>query len=51
MDAYPQDFSPLTDMRATAQYRALAARNLLMRFWLETTGTKAPLTVTRNEAA
>ena len=51
MDAYPQDFSPLTDMRATAQYRALAARNLLMRFWLETTGTKAPVTVTRNEAA
>ncbi|MER2536152.1 MAG: xanthine dehydrogenase small subunit [Rhizobiaceae bacterium] len=51
MDAYPQDYSPLTDMRATAQYRALAARNLLMRFWLETTGTKAPITVKQHEAA
>jgi xanthine dehydrogenase small subunit len=51
MEAYKQDFSPLTDMRATAEYRALAARNLIMRFWLETTGTKAPVTVTRNEAA
>jgi xanthine dehydrogenase small subunit len=51
MDAYAQDYSPLTDMRATAQYRALAARNLLMRFWLETSGTKAPVTVKRHEAA
>ena len=51
MEAYAQDFAPLTDMRATAEYRALAAKNLLLRFYLETTGTKAPVTVTRYEAA
>src|SRR5690606_3870550 len=51
MEAYAQDFAPLTDMRATAEYRALAARNLLMRFWLESTGSKAPVQVAGNEAA
>ncbi|MCO5070979.1 MAG: xanthine dehydrogenase small subunit [Rhizobiaceae bacterium] len=51
MEAYAQDFAPLTDMRATAEYRSLAARNLLMRFYLETSGTRAPLQVKRNEAA
>ena len=30
------DFTPLTDMRASADYRLQAARNLLQRFWLET---------------
>ncbi|MBX3582006.1 MAG: xanthine dehydrogenase small subunit [Rhizobiaceae bacterium] len=51
LPAYDLDFSPLTDMRATAAYRALVAKNLLMRFYQETTGTKAPLTVGRQEAA
>jgi xanthine dehydrogenase small subunit len=51
MAAYAQDFTPLTDMRASAEYRALAARNLLMRFYLETSGTKAPIRVKRYEAA
>jgi xanthine dehydrogenase small subunit len=51
MDAYAADFTPLTDMRASADYRTLAARNLLMRFYLETTGTKAPIQVKRYEAA
>ncbi|MBL8583648.1 MAG: xanthine dehydrogenase small subunit, partial [Rhizobiaceae bacterium] len=51
LDAYSDDFQPLTDMRATAQYRALAGRNLLMRFYLETTGTRAPITVRRREIA
>jgi xanthine dehydrogenase small subunit len=32
------DFQPLTDMRASADYRARIARNLLMKFYLETTG-------------
>jgi xanthine dehydrogenase small subunit len=36
MDAVAQDFSPLTDMRASSEYRLLAARNLLYRFYLET---------------
>jgi xanthine dehydrogenase small subunit len=29
----------------------MAARNLLLRFYLETTGARAPLEVTRYEAA
>jgi xanthine dehydrogenase small subunit len=49
MAAYATDFTPLTDMRATAEYRAMAARNLLMRFYIETTGTKQPVTVKRHE--
>jgi len=49
--AYDLDFTPLTDMRATAAYRQLAAKNLLRRFFAETSGTKAPVTVTRQEAA
>ncbi|MCX7306319.1 MAG: xanthine dehydrogenase small subunit [Hyphomicrobiales bacterium] len=49
--AYDLDFTPLTDMRATAEYRSLAAKNLLRRFFAETSGTKAPVTVTRQEAA
>ena len=36
MDALAQDFSPLSDMRASADYRLLGARNLLYRFYLET---------------
>ncbi|MEO5326029.1 xanthine dehydrogenase small subunit [Mesorhizobium sp. CC13] len=51
MARYAEDFTPLTDMRATAEYRALVAKNLLLRFYAETTGTKAPLTVSRYEAA
>ena len=45
------DFTPLTDMRASAEYRALAAQNLLRRFFIETSGTKAPLQVSRQAAA
>ncbi|CDX54008.1 Xanthine dehydrogenase XdhA [Mesorhizobium plurifarium] len=51
MAEYAKDFTPLTDMRATAEYRALAAKNLLLRFYIETTGTKAPFQVSRDEAA
>ncbi|MBU2193863.1 MAG: xanthine dehydrogenase small subunit, partial [Alphaproteobacteria bacterium] len=49
--AYDVDFSPLTDMRASAEYRSLAAKNLLRRFFVETTGTKAPVQVSRSVAA
>ena len=38
-DAIPlleQDFTPLSDMRASASYRMRVAQNLLRRFWLET---------------
>jgi xanthine dehydrogenase small subunit len=34
--ALDQDFTPLSDMRASRAYRSTVARNLLERFWLET---------------
>ncbi|MDQ7972322.1 MAG: xanthine dehydrogenase small subunit, partial [Rhodocyclaceae bacterium] len=34
--ALAQDFKPLTDMRASADYRLQVAQNLLQRLWLET---------------
>ena len=40
--ALAHDFTPLTDLRASASYRLRAAGNLLRRFWLETR-TEAPL--------
>ncbi|MBD0414329.1 xanthine dehydrogenase small subunit [Oryzicola mucosus] len=49
--AYAEDFTPLTDMRASAEYRALAGRNLLLRFFAETTGFAGPLTISRYKAA
>ena len=36
MDALETDFTPMTDLRATAAYRMRVARNLLRRFWMET---------------
>ncbi|MGU3574431.1 xanthine dehydrogenase small subunit [Brucellaceae bacterium C25G] len=36
--ALSQDFTPLSDWRASADYRVLVAKNLLRRFFLETTG-------------
>jgi len=40
MAALDEDFSPLSDMRASAAYRALAAKNLLKKFCLETLTAK-----------
>lgn len=42
-DAFDSDYQPLTDWRATAEYRQLTAKNLLTRFYLETTGAPAEL--------
>jgi xanthine dehydrogenase small subunit len=42
-DAFDADFQPLTDWRATAEYRQLTAKNLLKRFYLETMGTPVEL--------
>ena len=42
-EAFAQDFSPLSDMRASAGYRLEAARNMLMRYYLEDIGTPANL--------
>lgn len=36
--AVSKDFTPLSDWRASADYRLLVAQNLLRRFYLETTG-------------
>jgi xanthine dehydrogenase small subunit len=40
--------TPISDMRASADYRRMVARNLLFKFWLETSATPAR---TRLEAA
>jgi xanthine dehydrogenase small subunit len=44
LPAFAADYQPLTDMRASAEYRLLAAQNLLRRFHLETTGGVERLT-------
>src|SRR5690554_2442393 len=36
--AFAEDYQPISDMRASADYRLLSAQNLLKRFFLETTG-------------
>jgi len=35
MEALASDYTPLTDMRASANYRMRTAQNLLRRFWME----------------
>ncbi|TWF54677.1 xanthine dehydrogenase small subunit [Neorhizobium alkalisoli] len=42
-DLFDEDFQPLTDWRATAEYRSLTAKNLLTRFFLETAGAPTEL--------
>ena len=44
MAAFEQDFTPLTDMRASSAYRLRAAQNLLLKVLLE---TRLPLEKTR----
>jgi xanthine dehydrogenase small subunit len=38
-----EDFTPLSDWRASADYRSLVAKNLLTRFYLETSGAPQEL--------
>lgn len=38
LPAYAEDFSPISDWRASATYRLRVAQNLLLRFWAESTG-------------
>jgi len=46
--ALASDFTPLTDLRASAAYRLQVAQNLLRRFWLETRAVDAlPAEATR----
>ena len=42
--AFDDDFSPITDMRGSAEYRLLAAKNLLRKYFAE---TQEPLSRTR----
>ncbi|SNT74404.1 xanthine dehydrogenase small subunit [Paracoccus seriniphilus] len=42
-DALADDFQPLTDWRASAEYRLTVATNLFRRFWLEQSGTDQPV--------
>ncbi len=44
MRAFADDFTPLSDMRASADYRLRTAQNLLMKYFLE---SKTPLSQTR----
>ncbi len=44
MAALDSDFQPLSDWRATADYRMTAAKNLILRFFLEGEGETAELT-------
>ena len=41
--AFAEDYQPISDMRASADYRLLVAQNLLRRFHLEATGAHARL--------
>jgi xanthine dehydrogenase small subunit len=41
MAALDKDYRPISDMRASSDYRQLVARNLLYRFWLETSSGEA----------
>ncbi len=43
MQAMLTDFTPLTDMRASASYRMRVAQNLLQRFYLENTAPPYPV--------
>ena len=43
MEALAEDFTPLSDMRASAQYRMTAAQNMLLRAYHTITGTQTDL--------
>ncbi len=43
MRAMVEDFTPLTDMRASASYRMRVSQNLLQRFFLEQSATPYPV--------
>ena len=51
MPAFGLDYQPLTDMRATAEYRLMTAKNLLVRFFLEHSGATQPIRLETDHAA
>ncbi|WP_029041708.1 xanthine dehydrogenase small subunit [Cucumibacter marinus] len=48
LSAFETDFTPISDMRASADYRMRSAKNLLRRLWHETEGT--PVRIDRGVA-
>lgn len=51
MRAIERDFEPMTDMRASAPYRLKLARNLLLKFFLETSNQPGATRVIRRDMA
>ena len=51
LPAFELDYQPLTDMRATADYRLMVAKNLLRRFYLEYSGATEPIRLETHHAA
>jgi xanthine dehydrogenase small subunit len=51
MRALEHDFEPVTDMRASAQYRLKLARNLLFKFYLETSNQPGATRVIKRDIA
>jgi xanthine dehydrogenase small subunit len=51
MDALDVDYEPMSDMRASAAYRSLAARNMLRKVFLESQDPSAETRVTPESAA
>ncbi len=51
MTEFAKDFTPLTDMRASADYRMLSAQNLLMKLYAETVDGEAIRLVGAREMA
>lgn len=50
LDEFDQDFTPLTDMRASADYRQQVAKNLLLRFYDDHFGAAESLDAERRRA-
>ena len=40
--ALAEDFTPITDMRASADYRRQVAANLMLKYGMDLTGTPVP---------
>jgi xanthine dehydrogenase small subunit len=49
-EALARDFQPIDDMRASAAYRLKAAKNLLLKTWLESNAASTPARVLEAEA-
>lgn len=45
--AFAEDYQPLSDWRATSDYRLMTAQNLLTRFFLEHSGAETPVRLKR----